>query len=172
MVGDDQQSITRELIDAVSQGRAGSHSGIAAGRAVGATIGALGAAAIGSLVSLPALGFAFLFATMVTAGRTLGGRATERRLAGSSAAIWDQVDIVRRRLENFGVPPEKIGETLRHVLRSASVSAVLHNPELLARLLPGDTFEAAPKQLGPAGAPGAAHQEDVAPENSPAERYP
>jgi hypothetical protein len=125
--------------DAASDRR--DYSSICAGRAVGATIGALCAVAIGAWAAPPTLAAAFLFATLVVGGRIVGGWATVRRLGNASRFSSDHVEMLARALRAIGVPDGENGRWVRCLIRNHLDPRVLRDPEILLQLLPEGAFQ-------------------------------
>jgi hypothetical protein len=141
--------LARGIANTASPDR-GEFSSIAAGRAVGGTLGTLAAAAVLSWAAPPTMAAVFLLATLALGGRTIGGWFAARYVRRQIGSSWEQVDLLLGTLKRMGVRQEYLGPLVKVLLLRGSAQAALHNPAEVLRLLPEEAFMSEQRKLSEA----------------------
>jgi len=145
---EDKLSITPAALKALLGSPKGLPSRLGLGRIMGATVGALIAAALYFIPGMPALAAVLVFAALTLTGREIGARLALRGLSSDPYSIsdWDHIEVLTSRLIEIGVKPELAAREAGRIVAEVQDCDDLRSVRYLRRQLPAHVFVQPPRE--------------------------
>jgi hypothetical protein len=118
-----------------------SASSLAFGRAAGAALGALCAAAAIWLAPLPIFASAVLFAAVVPSFRTMGGWLALRRLRSEARFSFEWAILLARTLRELGVQEDYVGVVVARIAAMKPRGTLLNDPAFVLGCVPAEAWD-------------------------------